>query len=356
MERRTRHTLNTILGWVGYGLSNCGTTPALTGRQNSKGPLAEAEPQITAARVATIAEEISDLRVMSINRQIVLSQLALVGEAAEQGRDATATKLARVADELADLRSQLSALRESTERAPETAAQVTDVTAEIADLDARLARLNESAEPGREATAARVEEVVEQSADLGRQWADLRQRIEQPGNGSDPELRARPEKPGRTASSQPETPSASTIERGGGPVSTVGRPPSSKNPSASIDGDGANASSFFRWPSLLAFPKVLATHMPRFLTRMRRQDTEDLSESVGRPPEHEVPVAVERLRKMVRSDTLDIAPGGLSRSTSSSPRAATAAQELTSGHHRPGVYGDAHGDDRKLTECPIIGP
>ena len=41
---------------------------------------------------------------------------------------------------------------------------------------------------------------------------------------------------------------------------------------------------------------------------MVRQDTEDLSESVGRPPEREVPVAVERLREMVRSSTVDIAP------------------------------------------------
>ena len=48
--------------------------------------------------------------------------------------------------------------------------------------------------------------------------------------------------------------------------------------------------------------------LPRFLTRMVRKDTEDLSKSLGRSPEREVPIAVERLRRMVRSDTLDTAP------------------------------------------------
>ena len=341
MERKARQTLNTILGWVGYGLGYSEDhNVALTGRQSRKGTKVEAEHEITAARVVAIAKEISDLHVLSADRQIVLTQLALAGEPTERARETAAAQVTEAVQEIADLRTELAEHRESAEQVREAAAaKVTEVTGELADLGAQLAGLNDSAERGREAAAAkvtevtgeladlrtqlaelrepterareatpeRVNEVVQEIADLDRQWADLRHRIEQPGDGSEPELRARPEKPGSTASSQPETPSASPIERGGGPVSIFG-PPSSENPSAGFDGDGANASSFFRWPSLLAFPNSLATHMPRFLTRLGRQNTEALSESVGRPPERAVPVAVERLRGMVRSDTVDIAP------------------------------------------------
>ena len=310
MERRSRHALNTILGCVGYGLGYSEDHNVAVGDGRvENGPRADtAKVKAAPKRVVELGNWQSRPKATEVITEAPdgRRQLAGLREPAEQAR---AASLATVVEDVAGLCTQLAELRESAERDRDgTAVRINRVADEIADLRTQLAGLNESAEPGREATAARVEEVVEQSADLGRQWADLRQRIEQPGNGSDPELFARPEKPGRTASSQPETPSASTIERGGGPVSTVGRPPSSENPSAGFDGDRANASSFFRWPSLLAFPKVLATHMPRFLTRMGRQDTEDLSESVGRSPEHEVPVAVERLRGMVRSDTLDIAP------------------------------------------------
>ena len=243
MERRTRQTLVTILGWVGYGLS-----------YSEDHDVAVADGRVKNGPRTDTAE------VKAVPKRV---------------------------EELGNWQSR---------------PQATEVITDAADGRGQLAGPQEPAERVREATATRLNEAVQKIADLGRQWADPRQGIEQPGNGSDPELRARPEKPGRTASSQPETPSASTIERGGGPVSTVGRPLSSQNPSAGFDGDGANAPSFFRWPSLLAFPKVLATHMPRFLTRMGRQNPEDLSESIRRPPEREESVAVARLRRMLEAD------------------------------------------------------
>ena len=47
---------------------------------------------MTAARVAAIAEEISDLRVLSTNRQIALAQLALLAEPDKLERAAAAAK------------------------------------------------------------------------------------------------------------------------------------------------------------------------------------------------------------------------------------------------------------------------
>ena len=229
MERKARQTLNTILGWVGYGLGYSEDhNVALTGRQSRKGTKVEAEHEITAARVVAIAKEISDLHVLSADRQIVLTQLALAGEPTERARETAAAQVTEAVQEIADLRTELAEHRESAEQVREAAAaKVTEVTGELADVRIQLSALREPAERAQKATAARVTEAVQEIADLDRRWADPRQRIEQPRDGSEPELRPRPEKPGPTASSQPETRSASTIERGGGPTSTFG-PPSSE--------------------------------------------------------------------------------------------------------------------------------
>ena len=138
---------------------------------------------MTPARVAAIAEEISDLRVLSTNRQIALAQLALLAEPGKLERAAAAAKLAGVTTELVELRTQvqaLAALKASTaETRNASATQVAAMTAELAELRGRVAALEAPAAEARAATTTQFAEVTTELGELRTQVQALDEPIAQ---------------------------------------------------------------------------------------------------------------------------------------------------------------------------------
>ena len=281
MERKTRQTLNTVLGWVGYGLGySADDDVTVTDGRDANVPRTDtADVEAIPKRVLEIGSWQSRARATEVTTETAPGhvQLAELRDPAEQARAASSASLAALVEDIADLRTQLGALRESTEQA--RTAQDSEVTGAIADFRTQPGAPRESTEQAR---TAQDSEATGAIADLSTRLAAKREPTEVArGDGSEPELLPRPEKPSPTASSQPETPSTST-ER-------------------------------------LEFPNSLAMHLSRFLTRKVRQDTRDSSESDEKPPACEVPIAVERLhgmlqadversREIVRSGALDTAP------------------------------------------------
>ena len=227
--------------------------------------LFQVAPPTTGQALAFSAARLEGTQYPDLNgiwQAVNTAQLAELPDPTERAREAATAQDSAVTAEIADLRTQVSALHESTEQARTD--QDSAVTGEIANLITQLSAQWGSTEQARKAQDSAV---TGQIADLRTQLAELREPTEQArGDGSEPEILPEAEKPGPTPSSQPETPSATT------------KP---------------------------AFLNSLARRMPRVLTRKARRDTEDLSKSVERSPESEVPVAVERLRRMLDQDTKD---------------------------------------------------